>query len=162
MAAWVPPEDKWWFKSVGAAESPMEASWFDIEPNETEIIHFAKRPTAVRVSHPLLYYAASHQKIFGIVTVFTKPLLDPDRKKWPWFSEVRPKVIIKSLERAPSLDILDEIDPGKDWHKFVQQMDYNALPEEVFNHAAAALVAAADPEMGDLLDARFAEQFTKR
>jgi hypothetical protein len=159
MAMYVPRPDQYWFKSVGAADWPMDADWFDQTPNETEIIHYAKKPASVRVGDPLLYYAAVHQKIFGVVDVFTKPELDPQRERWPWFSQVRPKVIIKTLERAPSLDILAHMDSDKDWHQFVQQMDYHTIDEDVFAYAAAKLIEAADPSKGDLLDADFVARY---
>jgi hypothetical protein len=72
---------------------------------------------------------------------------------------VRPKVIIRSFERAPSLDVLAEADPTKDWHRFVQQMDYRSITEEVFAYAAARLLASADPAFGDIVDPRFAATY---
>jgi hypothetical protein len=129
----------------------------DREPNETTVIRFSgKRPASIRVDDPLLYYAAWHQKLFGVVSVFTKPRRDGAEDRWPWSAQVRPKVIIRDLGRAPSLDLLSEIDPDKDWHHFVQQMDYREISEEVFDYAAAALVGLAEPERGDILDRTFA------
>jgi hypothetical protein len=161
MATYVPRPDQHWFKSVGAADWPMDADWFDQKPNETEIIHYAKQPASVRVGDPLLYYAAVHQKIFGVVDVFTKPERDPQRERWPWFSQVRPKVIIKSLERAPSLDILAQINPEKNWHQFVRQMDYKTIDEDLFAYAAAMLIEAADLSKGDVLDTGFAAKYRR-
>ena len=73
-----------------------------------------------------------------------QPILDNGEKRWPWSAEVRPKVVIKSLDRAPSLDVLYDVEPEKDWHRFVQQMDYRAIDQAVFDHAAAVLIAVAD------------------
>ncbi len=126
-------------------------------PNETTVIRFSdKTPASIRVDDPLLYYAAGHQKLFGVVTVFTRPERDGAEDRWPWSAPVRAKVIIRHLDRAPSLDLLSEVDPGKDWHQFVRQMDYREISEEVFNYAAAALVALAEPDSGDILDEKFA------
>lgn len=168
MAVWEPPQDLFWFKSVGAAEWPMEEDWFENHPNETELIHFSKQPTSVRTSHPLLYYAAGHQKIFGIVEVSMKAERDPQREgdprleRWVWGAPVRPEVIIKSFDRAPSLDVLSDVEPDRDWHKFVQQMDYHAISQDVFNHAARLLVETADPSQGDILDRSFAAEHGRR
>src|SRR5262245_8286398 len=112
-------------KSVGASDWEMEADWFDSKPNETERIRFSgRRPASIRVDDPLLYYAAGHVKLFGIVTVFSKPAHDGAETRWPWSAQVRPNVIIRTFDRAPSLDILSDVDETKDWRKFVQQMDY--------------------------------------
>jgi len=160
MATSEPRSDQYWLKSVGAADWEMESDWFDRTPNETERIRFSdKTPASIRVDDPLLYYAASHMKLFGIVTVFTKPKRDGVEKRWPWSARVRPKVIIRSLDRAPSLDILSDVDDAKDWHKFVQQMDYQGIDENVFGHAAQALINVADPARGDILDADFASTY---
>jgi hypothetical protein len=153
---WQPTPTGRWFKSVGAKDWPMDENWLDTHPNETEIIHFAKRPKAVRVDDTLVYYAAVHQKIFGIVKVFSKPQDDPTRTRWPWWAYVRPQVIIRSFERAPALDVLAEVTPDRDWRRVVMQMDYKSLREIEYEHVAAALAKAADASRGDIITPEFA------
>ena len=161
MPEWKPRPDAHWLKSVGASGWPLADDWFEHVPNETTEIRFSgKRPASIRVGDPLVYYAAGHLKLFGIIEVFTSPVEDGGGDgRWPWVAEVRSKVIIKQLERAPNLDILTEVDPMKDWHKYVQQMDYRTLGPVAFEHVARRLVEAADVTCGDILDATFAAAF---
>jgi hypothetical protein len=156
MAVYEPYEQSFKLKAVGAAHWQMEADWFEHEPNETTLIRFSnKTPAAVRPDDLLLYYATGHQKVFGIVRVLSKPVRDEGEEQWPWSAHVRSKVIIRQLERAPDLDLLKEADPTINWHTKVRQMDYKEITEDVFDHAAAALVALAQPALGDILDDGF-------
>jgi hypothetical protein len=171
MGIWEPPREHFRLKSVGAADWPMDDDWFDQHPNETEVIHFSSKaePTSIRASHQLVYYAAGHQKIFGIVEIVMKPELDAEREadaalgRWSWAAPVRPSVIIRSFDRSPSLDVLAEIEGDVEhWRKFVRQMDYKTISDEVFEHAARVLVETADPDQGDILDPSFAAEHGRR
>ena len=54
----------------------MALDWFESAPEELEMIRFARNPASVRVGDRLVYYAAVHQKLIGIVEVFMKPELN--------------------------------------------------------------------------------------
>src|SRR6266480_3374554 len=106
MPVWEYRDPKHWLKSVGAADWPLSPDWMNEENNETEVIRFSnKKPASIRCDDLLLYYATGHQKLFGIAAVFTKPVRDEGEERWPWSSLVRPKVIIRDLDRAPGLDL---------------------------------------------------------
>jgi hypothetical protein len=160
MATWEQREPNYRLKAIGAANWQMDANWFEQQPNETTLIRFSKRtPASIRPDDLLLYYAPVYQKVFGIVSLFTTPVRDEGEERWPWSAQVRSKVIISEMDRAPGLDLLAEADPTIDWRKKVQQMDYREITEDVFDHAAAALVALADPSLGDILDERFRTEY---
>jgi hypothetical protein len=128
----------------------------DSAPQEMTTIHFARNPASVRVDDYLVYYAANWTKVIGIVRVFTKPEFDAQLGQWPYLSTVRPKLMIRDFDRAPSVDVLT-VDGGRDFRKVVMQMDYTILEDAEYERALTALLAAVDVEKGDFLDPRFAE-----
>jgi len=160
MAAWESREPLYRLKAVGAAGWTMDADWFDHEPNQTTLIRFSnKSPAGIRPDDWLLYYASGYQKLFGIVRIFSKPVRDEVEERWPWSSQVRSKIIIRDLDRAPHLDLLSEVE-DRDWHQFVMQMDYREISEDVFAYAATKLIEVVDVSKGDLVDAAFAASYS--
>jgi hypothetical protein len=148
MSVWT-PSDKRWLKSIGSADDPIAIDWVDAAPHELSVVHFARNPTSVRVGDLLVYYAAVHQRIFGIVEVFTKPEFDAQLERWQYFCKVRPKLIIKDFDRAPSIDVLN-VNATRDFRKTVMQMDYAELTTDEFDLALTALEAAYNEKRGDI------------
>jgi hypothetical protein len=117
-------------------------------------IHFTKEPQSIRTGDYLVYYAAVHQRLYGIVEIFSPSQLDAQRKRWPYHAEVRPKLIIRHMSRAPSVDALNV--PGRrDFRKTVRQMDFAALTEAEYQLALAAIDKACDKSLGDYRDPKF-------
>jgi len=153
MSTWEAKKNRW-LKSVGSAEDPMALDWFESAPQELETIHFSKNPSGISVGDLLVYYAAGHQKLLGIVAVFMKPEFDAQLKRWQHHCPVRPKLMIRDIDRAPDLDILNV--PGKrDFRKSVMQMDYAVLEDTEYERALAAIEAAFDGTKGDIRDPHF-------
>ena len=146
MTEWKASHSRW-LKSVGSADDPMAADWFEAPP--PAIVHFAKKPASVRVGDLLVYYAAVHQKLLGIVEVFGPPKLDPTRERWAHFCEIRPRLVIRDLERAPSIDVLDAPE-SRDFRKVVQRMDYVVLSDDEYERALGAIENVWDDAAGDV------------
>lgn len=157
MSSYVSAPQQHFLKSVGSADDPMHPNWVEVAPQELEIIHFARNPASVRVDDYLVYYAAVHQKLIGIVKVFTKPEFDAQLEHWQYFSRVRPQLIIKDMDRAPSIDVMN-VDTVRDFRKTVMQLDYTILADDEWQRALAALEAACDESKGDIRDSRFKPQ----
>jgi hypothetical protein len=154
MTVWEPRERSKFLKSVGSADDPVALDWMDSDPQELTTIHFTKEPQSIRTGDYLVYYAAVHQRLYGIVEIFSPPQLDAQRKRWPYYAEVRPKLIIRHMSRAPSVDVLNV--PGRrDFRKTVQQMDFAALTEAEYQLALAAIDMACDESLGDYRDPKF-------
>lgn len=143
-----------WLKSVGSDEDPMALDWFESAPQELETIHFSRTPSGISVGDLLVYYAAGHQKLLGIVEVFMKPEFDARLKRWQHHCPVRVKIMIKDIERAPHLDVLN-VPGGKDFRKTVMQMDKAILEDAEFERALSAIEAAYDESKGDIRDEWF-------
>ena len=69
---------------------------------------------------------------------------------------MRAKLIIKAMDRAPSLDVLN-VPGGKNFRKTVQQRDYAVLTEPEFDRSLNALEAVFDGSAGDIRGDRFNE-----
>ena len=83
-----------------------------------------------------------------------KPQLNAQLKHWQYYAPVRPKLMIKDIDRAPDLDVLNV--PGKrDFRKTVMQMDYAVLEDAEYERALAAIEAAVDETKGDIRDPHF-------
>lgn len=154
MSTWESRPSQNFLKAVGSSDDQMASDWMDSAPQEMKVIHFSKRPASVHVDDLLVYYATGWQKLIGVVQVFTKPEEDPALERWPYWAEVRPKLMIRDFDRAPSIDELT-VDGGRDFRKAVMQMDYKILEEDEYERALAALLAAVDPDKGDFLDPTF-------
>jgi len=102
----------------------------------------------------LVYYAAVHQRLYGIVEVFSKSSMDAQKQRWPYYAQVRPKLVIRDMSRAPSIDVLN-VDGGKNFRKTVQQMDYAQLTEAEYERALAAIEDACNESLGDVRDRNF-------
>lgn len=153
MSTWESKKGRW-LKSVGSAEDPMALDWFDSAPQELEVIHFSKNPSGISVGDLLVYYATGHQKLLGIVELFMKPEFDARLKRWQHHCPVRVKIMIKDIDRAPGLDVLNV--PGKrDFRKTVMKMDYAVLEDAEYDRALAAIEAAFDETKGDIRDPHF-------
>jgi hypothetical protein len=149
MSTWEPRPKNYFLKSVGSAEDQMAEDWFESAPQELEMIHFAKNPASVRVGDRLVYYAAGHTKLLGVVEVFTKPQFDAQLKRWQYWCRVKPRLMIKDIDRAPSIDVLN-VPGGRDFRKTVMQMDYTLLDDLERNRALAAIESAIDEDKGDI------------
>ena len=150
MSTWDASKDRW-LKSVGSAEDPMALDWFESAPDERTMIRFSKNPTGISVGDLLVYYAAGHQRLLGIVEVFMKPAFDAQLKHWQHHAPVREKIMIKDIDRAPHLDVLN-VPGGKDFRKTVMQMDYAILEDAEYERALNAIEAAYDESKGDKRD----------
>jgi hypothetical protein len=153
--SWHPPTQQRFLKSIGSADDPQAPDWMDSAPQELNVIHFSKNPASIRVDDYLVYYAAGYAKLVGVVQVFTKPELDAQRRRWQYWCQVRPKLMIRDFDRAPNLEVLN-VDGGRDFRKTVMRMDYAILEDAEYERAAAALSAAADPTCGDIVEPPFA------
>src|SRR4051812_35597279 len=107
MTIWEARDRDKFLKSVGTAQDPVALDWMDSAPREMEYIDFTKEPKAMRAGDYLVYYAAGHQKLYGIVEVFSRSRMDAQRERWPYYAKVRPKLIIRDMHRAPSVDVLN-------------------------------------------------------
>jgi hypothetical protein len=155
MSTWEPSTPKHLLKSVGSTDDPMAHDWMDSAPQEMSTIHFSKKPVSVRVDDYLVYYAANWTKVIGIVQVFTKPVFDAQLGQWPWWSTIRPKLMVRDFDRAPSIDVLN-VEGGRDFRKTVMQMDYAILEDDEYDRALSALLEVVDTAKGDFLDPHFA------
>ena len=155
MSSWEHRERQVFLKAVGATDDPMAPDWMDSAPQELSVIHFSKKPASIRVDDYLVYYAAGYAKLFGIVQVFSKPEHDAQRRRWPYWCRIRPKLMIRDFDRAPDVEVLNA-PGGRDFRKTVMQLDYTFLEDDEYERAVEALVMAADPSRGDILSAPFA------
>ena len=155
MRTWTPGGNRL-LKSIGSANDPMALDWVDNAPQELSVVHFSKRPASIRIGDVFVYYAAVHQKICGIVQVFSKPEYDAQLEHWQYFCQIRPKLIIKDFDRAPSIDTLN-VEGGRSFRRVVQQMDYALLEDAEYDRALNALESAFDASRGDIRDPHFNE-----
>ena len=132
----------------------MAADWMDSAPQEMSIIHFSKNPASINVDDYLVYYATGYIKLFGIVQIFNKPQFDAQAGSWPYWCQIRPKLMIHDFDRAPDLSVLN-VEGGKDFHKTEMQMDYSVLEDAQYQRALSALLAAVDTSQRDFLDEGF-------
>lgn len=154
MSTWEATRKNRWLKSVGSSDDPMALDWFESAPQELETIHFSKNPTGINIGDLLVYYATGHQKLLGIVALFMKPQFDAQLKRWQHHAPVRVKIMIKDIERAPSLDVLN-LPGGRDFRKVVMKMDYVILEDAEYERALQAIEAAYDESKGDIRDEWF-------
>lgn len=137
----------------------MKENWVEEEPTELRYVAYPdKGKPDMRPGDLLVYYAAVHQRIFGIVEVFMPPTKDNSEPRWPWRCEVRPKLIISHLNRAPHLDCL-ATEGGKDYHKSVMRLSHMTLDDDEFQRARNALEAAFDESQGDIRDRWFNREY---
>lgn len=141
-------ERSYWLKSVGPSREEIEESGLT-EAGEMRFVGFPNRgrPSISGLDY-LVYHAAGYFQIYGIVEVFMPPTRDGDEKRWPWRCEVRPRLMLDSLERAPSTDVLS---PEADIRKSVRQQSHIRLTETTYEAALTALAIACEPEKGDYL-----------
>ena len=154
MTTWEARDRDKFLKSVGTAQDPVALDWMDSAPREMEHIDFTKEPKAMRAGDYLVYYAAGHMKLYGIVEVSSRSSMDAQKERWPYYARVGPKLIIRDMARAPSIDVLNTPE-GRDFRKTVQQMDYAQLTEAEYERALAAIEEACDESLGDYRDPRF-------
>jgi hypothetical protein len=154
MTVWEARDRDKFLKSVGSADDPVALDWMDSAPRELEYIDFTREPKAMRPGDYLVYYAAVHQRLYGIVEVFSKSSMDAQKQRWPYYAQVRPKLVIRDMSRAPSIDVLN-VDGGKNFRKTVQQMDYAQLTEAEYERALAAIEDACNESLGDVRDRNF-------
>jgi hypothetical protein len=65
---------------------------------------------------------------------------------WPWEARVKSRLFVGDLDRCPDVhDIFPEIPK-------LPQNGHRELSEEQFRIAVGALVAAIDPDLGDMTD----------
>jgi hypothetical protein len=148
MSVWESKPPQKFLKAIGSAEDPMAPDWMDSAPQELKIVHFSKNPAAVHVDDFLVYYATGYTKIIGVVQVFTKPEFNAQLEHWQHWCEIRPKLMIKDIERAPDVSVLNH--DAKDFRKTVMQLDYAFLTDDEFAAAQAAISSVVDRSLGDL------------
>jgi hypothetical protein len=157
VSVWQPRSPSKFLKSVGSADDPVALDWMDSAPQELSVIHFSKNPVSIRTGDYLVYYAAVHQKLYGIVEIRTPPEFDARLTRWQYYAAVLPKLIIRDMERAPSVDVLNVPD-RRDFRKTVMQMDYAELTEAEYARALEAIDTVCDSSVGDHRDPRFNRQ----
>ena len=153
----------YWLKSVGSTDDPQVEDWVISAPQElTEVRFPAKGKPAVRVGDYLVYYAPGHEKVIGIVEVNGLPTDDTVEMRWPWRCQIRPHLVLGSIERAPSIDVLS--DPERDFRASGRQQSHVAITEEQYDRALVALEAVFDATKGDMLDSGpfFKTRLTRR
>jgi hypothetical protein len=148
VSVWESKPQQQFLKAVGSSDDPMAPDWMDSAPQELQIVHFSKNPAGVRVDDMLVYYATGYMKIIGIVQVFTKPQFDAQLDHWQYWCDIRPKLMIKGMERAPDLSVLNI--GSKDFKKTVMQMDYAILTDAEYKAALDAISSTVDLALGDL------------
>jgi hypothetical protein len=121
MTVYEPRDRNKFLKGVGSADDPVALDWMDSAPRELEHIEHQGAAGDARRRLPR-YYAAVHQKLYGIVEVFSRSKMDAQKKRWPYYAQVRPKLIIRDMDRAPSIDALN-VSGGRDFRKTVKRMD---------------------------------------
>jgi hypothetical protein len=137
-----------WLKSVGATDDEIPTQGLT-KAGEMQFVGFPNRGRPrVKGRDYLVYYAATHQRIYGIVEVFMPPTRDRDEKRWPWQCEVRPHLMLDSLDRAPSIDVLSV---QRDFRKSVQRQSHIELTAEEYEAALRGLAVACDTGLGDFL-----------
>jgi hypothetical protein len=95
-------ERQFWVKSIGSATRPLEDPWQD--PRwDSECAFPSSRSIGVKVGDFMIYYAAHHQHLFGIVEVLTEEFLstEPFAQEWPRRLRVRP--ILHRQKQTPLL-----------------------------------------------------------
>ena len=102
---------------------------------------------AVSVGDRLVLYASGHAKFFGVVEVFMPPYLDNRAAPWSYRCEVRARLVLDDLARAPALD---ELRVGRDVRKSVRQQSHIRLSAAEYDAAVDSLERAVDVERGDL------------
>jgi hypothetical protein len=147
-------EKKRWLKSIGSADDPLDPNWVDNAPQELTVVHYSKDPVGIGTGDLLVYYAAVHQKLVGIVEVFQKAEFDARLKRWQHLTPVRARLIIKDMDRAPSIDVMN-VDGKRPFRKTVQQLDYAVLTDDEYQRALDALEAVFDESKGDIRSPRF-------
>ena len=74
---------------------------------------------------------------------------DAQLTRWQYWCRVKPRLMIKDIDRAPSIDVLNVPD-GRDFRNTVQQMDYAVLEDAEYERALNAIESAIDEEKGDI------------
>lgn len=97
-----------WIKSVGSVEDPLEPQWLKNRDYLLSNVWFPKHPRSLAAGDLLVYYAATWGVFPAVVEVLTGEVnnaIDHPRysARWPWHMSVRPRVVIPSLENAPTL-----------------------------------------------------------
>jgi hypothetical protein len=98
-----------WIKSVGSVEDPLEPQWLENRGYLLSNVWFPKHPRSLSAGDLLVYYAATRGVFPAVVEILTGEVeSDPNRSRyssrWPWRMEVRPRLVIPSLDDAPTLE----------------------------------------------------------
>jgi hypothetical protein len=142
----------YWLKSLGTHDSRIASTGLASISWVTDDIGFPRNPT-VKPGDRLVLYASGHQKIFGVVEVNLRPQLDNNAKPWSYRVRVSARLVIDSLARAPSLDVVS--DGSRNIRKSIQQQSHIQLSQREYDAAVAALEEAVDEAAGDLLRLSF-------
>ena len=109
-------------------------------------IGFPVEPS-VSVGDRLVLYASGYGKFFGVVEVHLPPYLDNRAAPWSHRCEVRARLVIDELARAPRLE---ELNVEKDVRKSIRQQSHVRLSDASYGAAVEALERAVDIARGDL------------
>lgn len=153
MTTWEARDRDKFLKTVGTADDPVAIDWMESDPRELEYIDFTKDPKSMRAGDYLVYYAAVHQKLYGIVEISSRSSMDAQKRRWPYYAKVSPKLVIRDMDRAPSIDTLTM--PDRNFRKLVQRRDYMKLSSSEYERALAAIDEACDTMLGDVRDPHF-------
>ncbi len=95
-----------WVKTVGSVDDPLSQDWLGEREGLLEQVWFPKHPRSIRRGDLLVYYAATRGRFPAVVEVtsdevHTRP--DDHSERWPWYMQVRPRLVIPYLDLAPNL-----------------------------------------------------------
>lgn len=84
-------DSKYWLKPLGAKEHPF--SPYEVLENETQILHFSKRPKAIDVGDIVISYGVGVRKILSVFLIIDGPKeatkqekkRNKDLERWNWY-----------------------------------------------------------------------------
>jgi hypothetical protein len=95
-----------WVKTVGSVDDPLLQDWLGEREGLLEKVWFPKHPRSIRRGDLLVYYAATRGRFPAVVEVKSDEVRrrpEDYSERWPWYMEVRPRLVIPYLDCAPDL-----------------------------------------------------------
>jgi len=129
----------------------MVEDWVTSAPQELSHVQFSARgKPKVRVGDYLLYCTAMRKRIIGVAEVYMPPTNDGPEERRPWRCQVKPHLMLATIEGAPALDVLNETEEGK-LRLGARQISHVKLNPKQYRRALTALEGAFDASRGDIL-----------
>ena len=138
------PKPNYWLKMVSAGDDPLDNRWIETNPELLREVRSPWRPSGIKQSDVLVYYAAGDRCIFAIAraTMDGEACTEEPKKgeeRWPWLLPVQVRLAIPTLRQAPKWDVLGIASSS------VQQKSYIEISRDQYRLAWEAIVAQSKP-----------------